>query len=81
MSGLWQFVNSHACDKATHVKCVQNSYDEDQYRCIKCKPTEEENSETIEEANESEINQEEEHESEINQEEAHESEINQKEEH
>ena len=34
-------------------------------------------SETIEEANESEINQEEEHESEINQEEAHESEINQ----
>ena len=35
------FVTCHACDKLTHIRCVQNSYDEEQYLCINCEPSEE----------------------------------------
>ena len=32
------FVDCHSCDKLTHTKCIDGSYDEEHFQCIECKP-------------------------------------------
>ena len=33
------FIACHACDKPTHIRCIKDTFNEDQYMCQKCSPT------------------------------------------